>query len=264
MSASFPGTLKTFATHLNVTDIVDASHVNALQDEVVAIETALGTNPATSSAGGGAYSAGAFIYTSLNARINNIENGITADTHTQYLHKAGGDTVQASTGTVVPLVFQGNTGQSVNLSEWRNVGNTLLAAVSAVGALISTAVVNNSFGGGVIAGTILGISTGAVGNVGVAVKGVSGQSGDLLQLQDFNGNVLAKVNSAGAISAPNHPTVTAKGQVIAGTGSGTSVTVNVGTDGQVLTADSTAAPGVSWKTIAGGFSDEIFSIMGVY
>lgn len=47
-------------------------------------------------------------------------------------------------------------------------------------------------------------------------------------------------------------TVTAKGDTIAATGSSTPVRVPVGLNGQVLTADSTAAPGVSWQTVTGG------------
>ena len=43
-------------------------------------------------------------------------------------------------------------------------------------------------------------------------------------------------------------TFTTKGDTIAATGSSTIVRVPVGTNGQVLTADSTATPGVSWQT----------------
>lgn len=45
MSAAYPGAIKTFATHVNLTEIVDASHPNDLQAEVVAIESTLGLNP---------------------------------------------------------------------------------------------------------------------------------------------------------------------------------------------------------------------------
>lgn len=46
MAASYPGSIKTFTTKTNSTDLVDASHVNDLQDEVNAIETELGVDPA--------------------------------------------------------------------------------------------------------------------------------------------------------------------------------------------------------------------------
>lgn len=48
MAASYPGSVKSFTTKTNYVDLVDASHVNDLQDEVVAIETELGTDVAGS------------------------------------------------------------------------------------------------------------------------------------------------------------------------------------------------------------------------
>jgi len=42
--AAYPGTIKTFLSKTNVIDSVQASHVNELQGEVSAIETALGAN----------------------------------------------------------------------------------------------------------------------------------------------------------------------------------------------------------------------------
>lgn len=44
MSASYPGAIKSFTTKVNNVDTVDASHVNDLQLEVTAIETALGVS----------------------------------------------------------------------------------------------------------------------------------------------------------------------------------------------------------------------------
>jgi hypothetical protein len=47
---------------------------------------------------------------------------------------------------------------------------------------------------------------------------------------------------------------TAKGQILVGTGNGTYTALPVGSDGQVLVADSTQANGVRWATISGGSS----------
>ena len=55
---------------------------------------------------------------------------------------------------------------------------------------------------------------------------------------------------AGKLGAP--ATAFAKGSVLSGTGTNTYNTVAVSTDGTVLTADSTAAGGVSWQTPAFG------------
>ena len=58
------------------------------------------------------------------------------------------------------------------------------------------------------------------------------------------------VNAFSVTNAIPNSTITAKGNLIVGTGSGTYVAQTVGTDGQVLTADSTQADGVKWA--AGG------------
>lgn len=48
MSASYPAAVKTFTTKTNKVDLVDASHINDIQNEVNAIETELGNDPAGS------------------------------------------------------------------------------------------------------------------------------------------------------------------------------------------------------------------------
>lgn len=48
MAAVYPTSLKSFTTKTNKVDLVDAAHVNDLQNEVVAIETELGTDVAGS------------------------------------------------------------------------------------------------------------------------------------------------------------------------------------------------------------------------
>lgn len=47
-TASYPTSVKSFTTKVDNVDDVEAEHVNSLQDEVVAIETALGVGKATS------------------------------------------------------------------------------------------------------------------------------------------------------------------------------------------------------------------------
>jgi hypothetical protein len=57
---------------------------------------------------------------------------------------------------------------------------------------------------------------------------------------------------ANANAAINKSLVTTKGDIIVATGSGAVVRQGVGTDGQVLTADSTQADGVAWTTVSAG------------
>ena len=60
--------------------------------------------------------------------------------------------------------------------------------------------------------------------------------------------------TSGAVTITNSMAteITAKGDLIVGTGSATFDNVPVGTNGQVLTADSTAATGLKWATAGGG------------
>jgi hypothetical protein len=60
------------------------------------------------------------------------------------------------------------------------------------------------------------------------------------------------VNAFSVTNAIPNSTVTAKGDLIVGTGTGTYTAQTVGTNGQVLTADSAEADGVKWATPAGG------------
>lgn len=61
-----------------------------------------------------------------------------------------------------------------------------------------------------------------------------------------SGTVILEIDPTKVISAS---AITAKGNLIAGTGPNAYTTVNVGTDGQALVANSSAAGGVSWVNI---------------
>lgn len=75
MPASYPASVASFTTRTDDTDTIFAAHVNALQEEVVAIETALGTAPTNSTARSTNYG-------SVDARLEALE--------TDYLIKTGG------------------------------------------------------------------------------------------------------------------------------------------------------------------------------
>jgi hypothetical protein len=65
--------------------------------------------------------------------------------------------------------------------------------------------------------------------------------------------IQTQINSKiGQSTAINPSTVTTKGDILVATGSGTIVRQGVGTDGQVLVADSAQADGVNWATPAAG------------
>lgn len=135
MAATYPGSVRVFSTKSNVTDTIDASHPNTLQEEVVAIETILGTNPNLSSAANSntAFNAASTSYGTVSARLANIENGVIADSHTQYLRKTadGANTNKIDTNDINNrgLIIRGALNQAVNLQEWQNSIGVIQAAV---------------------------------------------------------------------------------------------------------------------------------------
>jgi len=144
MAASYPGSVRVFDTKFNITDTVDASHPNSLQEEVVAMQSIIGTNPHVSTAANPttAFVASSFTYGSLSARIANIENGVVADSHTQYLRKtADGFTsnrVDTGNQSNVGVVVRGTLNQSANLQEWQNNIGVVQAAVTPTGLFTGT------------------------------------------------------------------------------------------------------------------------------
>lgn len=144
MAAYYPGNIKNdFSTKTNNVTIVDASHPNTLQDEVVAIETIIGTNPhyATNVYTSSGYStASTSSFSDLKSRLTNLEVGIVGDVHTQYVKVAGGSTIASATSTVKSLILKGASSQTANLQEWQNSSGTVLASVSAAGGLTDSVI----------------------------------------------------------------------------------------------------------------------------
>lgn len=84
-----------------------------------------------------------------------------------------------------------------------------------------------------------------------APAGVS--STELGYVDGVTSDIQTQINSKiGQSTAINPSTVTTKGDILVATGSGTVVRQGVGTDGQVLVADSAEADGVKWATPAAG------------
>lgn len=121
MAAVYPGAIKSFTTKVNNTEIIDAAHPNVIQEEVVAIETTLGTNPAlsTANASTAVYNNSGTLFASVNARLANIEKGIVGDTHTQYLKNTGGTvtgTVTMSGATITGIPAPSASSDAANKS----------------------------------------------------------------------------------------------------------------------------------------------------
>ena len=80
MPASYPSSIKNFTYRVDNQDKVIASDVNVSYDEIVAIETQLGTGGVASNSGwGGAFDTTTTDWSNsggLRARLQNIENGV--------------------------------------------------------------------------------------------------------------------------------------------------------------------------------------------
>jgi hypothetical protein len=140
-TASYPGNIVNFGLDkVNVVDLVQASDPNTLRAEVVAIETTLGTSPSLSTAP--AYSAtwynDARDFNTVNARLNNIEAGIVADTHTQYVKNAGGSSIVVSSASVIGLSIKAATSQTADLMQWKNSSGTVVTRVGPDGILYAS------------------------------------------------------------------------------------------------------------------------------
>lgn len=92
---SYPGSYSPFINRTDGVDIVDAGDPNQIYSETLAIEQTLGLNPqvSTTPSSGGTFDGTSFTYSSLSARLANIETGVVSDAHNQYVHKSGGDTI---------------------------------------------------------------------------------------------------------------------------------------------------------------------------
>ena len=142
MTASYPASVRSFSTKRNTLDIIDASDPNGLQEEVIAIQSAIGVSPAlsTSPSASGTFATNATSFSTLTARLANIETGIVSDAHTQYIKRTGNETITNAIATNVGFTVRGATSQSANLQNWKSGAGTIVANVSSDGTLTASAV----------------------------------------------------------------------------------------------------------------------------
>lgn len=139
MAAVYPSSLKVFQPKTNITDTVEASHVNTLQEETAALQSSLGVNPQISSAPSpsGTFVSSSTTYSSVAARLNNIETGIVSDAHNQYVRKTSDsvNVITAGSASTKGLVVKAAVGQTANLQEWQDSTGAVVTAIGPNGAL---------------------------------------------------------------------------------------------------------------------------------
>lgn len=176
MAASYPTSVAVFTTKQNVVDIIDASHPNSVQDEVVAIEAALGINPnlSTTPSPSGTFVASSTSFASVSARIANIETGVVADSHTQYIRKTSdtSNTITPAAAANKGLVIRAIPGQTANLQEWQNSSGTVVTAISSTGSL--TGVVSQTNGTVTTADTSSGVVRNIYSSTSAPTGGMDG------------------------------------------------------------------------------------------
>jgi hypothetical protein len=124
--SGFPNQVRSYTSAVDLVTTVAADNVNSLQQEIVAIETALGnatsTNPLTSTFAG-TFSTATTSWNTIADRLINIEAGlVNGVSNAPYVLKTGGSTI--TTTNAKGLVLTLSTG-TLNLLETYTTGSVL-------------------------------------------------------------------------------------------------------------------------------------------
>jgi len=256
--ATYPSQIKTFVNKSNVVDLIDASHPNLLQEEVSAIQTVVGTNPARSTT---VTSSDTFISTqtdfdNVKARIANIEKGVVADTHSQYLKKIsdGSNVIIPTNATTKGLTVRGFQAQTANLQEWQQTV-AVTNVVAAGGGVTFTAANNFVIGQRV---TTTGITPSAYNLTDQVITDATptnfvitnAATGTFVSAGSATSTVSYVDNTATLVGYAKTSVFTAKGDLAVATGPLVLGKLSVGANGTYLVADSTTATGIKWLAIA--------------
>lgn len=110
MAANYPSAEKYFTNKIDNQDTVIASDVNLAYEEITAIQTTLGTIPASSSTWSGTFdSTSAKDWTTVKGRLENIEYGLKV-AYDQRVRTNGGSTIASASTTVGLTISTSGTG----------------------------------------------------------------------------------------------------------------------------------------------------------
>lgn len=128
MAAVYPSTIKNFIQKIDNTDPVVANDVNVVYDEVTSIQTVIGTLP-TSSSWSGSFNQVTSDWVTISGRIQNIEYGLN-EAYNNFTDKRGGSIIIPSSASVIGVTVKAASGQTANLTNWRNSSNTVVTSVT--------------------------------------------------------------------------------------------------------------------------------------
>lgn len=255
--ATYPSQIKTFVNKSNVVDLIDASHPNLLQEEVSAIQTVVGTNPARSTT---VTSSDTFISTqtdfdNVKARIANIEKGVVADTHSQYIKKIsdGSNVIIPTNATTKGITVRGFQAQTANLQEWQQT--VAVTNVVAAGGGVTFTCANNFVIGQRV--TTTGITPGAYNLTDQIITDATptnfvitnGATGTFVSGGSATSTVSYVDNTGTLVGYAKTSVFTTKGDLAVATGSLTLGKLAAAANGYYLVTDSSTATGLKWLEI---------------
>jgi hypothetical protein len=138
----------------------------------------------------------ALCYNSSN-QVASCSTGFEATTGNDFIKngtatQTGNFNIQSSASTSVGGTIQAATGQSVDLFDLLQSTGPKLDFFNASGSLV--------VGSSQVTGARLTVDSFSASNVGIAVKAITGQTGDLQEFQDSNGVVASKFNANGQLT----------------------------------------------------------------
>ena len=135
MPASYPSAIKTFTRRRDLLDVILAADVNQVYDEVTEMQTVMGTFITARASG---WSSGTFSeatsWSTLKARIENIETGLYTAFNNR-IQSSGGSTITPGSTSTVGLVLQAISSQTSDLLQAKNTSGTNVTRIDSSGVL---------------------------------------------------------------------------------------------------------------------------------
>jgi hypothetical protein len=137
MAAVYPSNIKTFTRRRDLLDVILAADVNQVYDEVTEMQTVMGTFITAKPAG---WASGSFSeatsWSTLKARIENIEAGVYTAFNNR-IQSSGGSTITPSSTSTVGIILQAISSQTSDLLQAKTSGGTTVARIDKDGVIRS-------------------------------------------------------------------------------------------------------------------------------